>query len=309
MKKHVHHLQHLQHSQIFHKKNTLKISQGNCEKNNNTPLPNSCEENNNQMPYSGCDNIHMRIRLNRAIAATGFCSRRKADDLIDKGRVKINGVPVNKKSIFVTLSDQIEIDNVPLVRPTENIYIMINKPVGVVCTLSDPQHRKTVLDILPDRYKKGRIFPVGRLDFFSEGLLILTNDGELAHKMMHPSMHMTKNYEVIIRDRIDMEKIRQMEKGMLLEDGTRLAPVEATVRYSRDGNTILHLTLYQGINRQIRRMCALLDLVILRLRRIAQGPLRLGNLSSGEARPLKKEELEALEGFLGSKSAIKAKEA
>lgn len=239
-----------------------------------------------------CEN--MRLRLNRAIAQSGLCSRRKADELIFSGKVKVNGMIQINPALQVGPEDRLEVAGKIIERSPALVYLMLNKPVHTVCTASDPQGRQTVLDIIDPRYKNARLYPVGRLDYFSEGLLLLTNDGELANRLMHPRHHLVKIYEVTVRGPVARKQLACMREGMELEDGRKLLPVGATSASLANGNTRLRLELRQGVNRQIRRMCALLGLTILRLRRVAEGPLQLGALAAGQARQLTAEEVASL---------------
>lgn len=233
------------------------------------------------------------MRINQAIAASGLCSRRRADELIAQGRVKVNGELLGNPGLRVTQTDVIEVDGRRLER-SENIYLMLHKPIMTVCTARDPQGRQTVLDLLPPDIRPSRVFPVGRLDYFSEGLLVLTNDGALAQRLAHPRHEKRKLYEVLIRGPVSKAQVQRMQSGMTLKDGTRLPPVRAHAKKTGD-NTLLELELRQGINRQIRRMCADLELVILKLRRVALGSLRLGDLPSGKWRRLTAKEVAALQ--------------
>lgn len=237
------------------------------------------------------------MRLNRAIASSGLCSRRKADELVLGGRVAVNGQIQTSPAVQVCSRDRIEVDRKALDSPAPHVYIKLNKPVQVVCTASDPQHRTTVIDLLPAHLRKLRVFPVGRLDYFSEGLLILTNDGDLAQKLAHPSHQHRKVYEVTVREAVTPAQLAEMKQGMTLLDGTRLAPVEAAISKERDGNTRLALTLRQGVNRQIRRMCEKLGLTILRLKRISQGSIKLGALRPGAWSELTQAEIRTLENL------------
>ena len=184
-------------------------------------------------------------------------------------------------------------------------WLMLHKPVGVVSTARDPEGRRTVLDFVPPAWKGRRLFPVGRLDYFSEGLILLTDDGELAHRLSHPRWHLPRRYEVLVRPGEGASlsaALRRMERGMTLKEGERLAPVEAEQLPSRPDmgkGILLGLTLHQGLNRQIRRMCRDLGLTVLKLRRVSQGPLRLGSLRSGEIRPLEDAEIAALRQAVG----------
>lgn len=238
-------------------------------------------------------------RLNRAIAESGFCSRRKADELIFSGRVSVNGAVETHAGRRVLPEDSIAVDGAPLPGTQSKVYIMLHKPVQVVSTASDPDGRPTVLSLLPREYAGTRLFPVGRLDYFSEGLILLTNDGRLSQRLMHPRHHLPKEYEVIVRDAVTQKALQTMRSGMRLAEGEVLRPVEVTARGMASGCTQLRMILRQGINRQIRRMCRDLGLTILRLRRVAIGPLRLGDLSPGRCRPLRERELAALRQAVG----------
>lgn len=176
---------------------------------------------------------------------------------------------------------------------------MLHKPVQVVSTAADPEGRPTVLSLLPGEYADTRLFPVGRLDYFSEGLILLTNDGQLSQRLMHPRHHLPKCYEVIVRHVVTQKALQTMRSGMRLAEGEVLRPVEVTARSMASGCTLLRMVLRQGVNRQIRRMCRDLNLTILRLRRVAIGPLQLGDLPPGRCRPLRKEELAALRQAAG----------
>lgn len=233
------------------------------------------------------------LRLNKVIAQSGICSRRKADELIAQGRVRVNGAPA-EAGMRVSPHDSVTVDGKPLGHAQEHVYLMLNKPVQVVSTASDPQGRETVLDFVPKKYRGLRLYPVGRLDYFSEGLLILTNDGPLAQQLMHPSCSRGKTYEVLVRGNAPEEALDIMRRGMVLAEGDRTAPVKITAGSTPRGNTALTFTLHQGLNRQIRRMCRDVGLTILRLRRISEGPLRLGNLAAGAVRELTPEEVELL---------------
>lgn len=235
------------------------------------------------------------LRLNKAIAASGLCARRKADELIFAGRVTVDGVTETNPGRRIEPGESIAVDGKPLCRKQEFAYLLLNKPVGTVCTVSDPQERPTVMECLPEPARGLGLFPVGRLDFFSEGLLLLTNDGELANRLTHPRHHVDKVYEVLVRGPVPEQALETMRRGMRLSDGTPLLPVAASRMEGGDGRgTLLRLVLRQGVNRQIRRMCDDLGLTILRLRRVAQGVLRLGALKPGETRVLKQEEVRAL---------------
>ncbi|MDR1776408.1 MAG: rRNA pseudouridine synthase [Desulfovibrio sp.] len=239
------------------------------------------------------------VRLNKAIASTGFCSRRKADALIFSGRVQVNGRPEQNPARSVGIEDKISVDGRPLAQRQVPICVLLHKPVHVVCTAHDPEGRRTVLDCLPESLRGHRLFPVGRLDYFSEGLLLLTNDGALAHRLMHPSRHQAKIYEVLVRGRVGEDALRAMRSGMTLAEGEKLAPIAVRASLDSRGDTLLTLTLHQGVNRQLRRMCRDLNLTILRLKRVSQGILELDGLPVGKARLLDADETSRLRQSLG----------
>jgi 23S rRNA pseudouridine2605 synthase len=245
------------------------------------------------------------MRLNKLLAQSGVCSRRHADELIASGRVSVNGVVVHEMGSRVDpWSDAVAVDGREIAPPGRQtpLYLALNKPVHVVTTASDPQGRRTVFDLLPEPVRRRRPFPIGRLDYMSEGLLLMTTDGELAHRAAHPRHHLEKVYRVEFRGAVPEEATRAIEQGMVLKEGTRLAPVKVEREKPAHGRTILRLTLIQGVNRQIRRMAEELGLTILRLVRIAQGPVQLGSIRPGDYRELTAGEVRALKGKLGMQS-------
>lgn len=243
------------------------------------------------------------MRLNKALASAGLCSRRQADSLIERGSVTVNGHVVTELGCKVnTLEDDISVDGRPLPRAPKNTslsYFLLYKPVQVVTTVHDPEGRQTVMDFLPRAVRGQRLFPVGRLDFFSEGLLLLTNDGELTNRLTHPRWHLPKVYHVKVRGNVTPAKLDIIRRGMRLAEGEQLAPVEVERLYGDASSSVLELTLHQGINRQIRRMCRDLDLIVLRLARVAQGPLELGSLELGQCRALSNAEIRVLRKSVG----------
>lgn len=250
------------------------------------------------------DNVTNGVRLNKAIAAAGLCSRRKADELILAGQVRINGTLEENPARRVLPGDRIAVNDQELAAAQEYYYLLLHKPVQTVCTVNDPEGRPTVMAYLPPEVRHLRLYPVGRLDYFSEGLLLLTNDGELAQRLTHPRHHQPKTYEVLIRGSVPETALAVMRRGMRLDEGQALLPVDVEAKTAENGNTLLRMVLRQGVNRQIRRMCRDLGLTILRLRRVAQGPLALGNLKPGAAKALTTGEVADLRQSVGLPSQV-----
>lgn len=238
-----------------------------------------------------------KIRIQKMIADSGYCSRRKAEELMSKGRVKLNGRPV-KLGDKCGFKDIITIDGERIYMPKKKnfIYIMMNKPRGYVTTVSDELDRRCVMDLLDD--VEERVYPVGRLDRNSEGLLLFTNDGEFANNIMHPSRHITKTYRVTVRPDINDEQLIQLSEGVEI-DGKKTLPATVIVKEKQQGRVVLLITIKEGRNRQIRKMCEAVGLEVARLRRISVGPLRLGMLKPGTWRELTAEELRAIRTAIG----------
>ncbi|WP_319781287.1 pseudouridine synthase [Maridesulfovibrio sp.] len=245
------------------------------------------------------------IRLNKYIASAGLTSRRGADELVQKGKVKINGQLADSPGIQVDPeNDQVEVNGklVQHNQKSKDIYILLHKTIETVTTAKDPQGRKTVLDLLPPEIIKRRVFPVGRLDFYSEGMLLLTTDGELCNRMTHPKWHLPKIYHVTIRGKLSDKEMSVIKNGMFLEDkGELLAPVKIRIISEVGETTKYEMELHQGINRQIRRMFDEFGKTILRLKRVRQGRIELGNLKPGKWRELSDKELTLLKNDLKMK--------
>lgn len=235
-----------------------------------------------------------KIRIQKIIADCGYCSRRKAEDLISKGRVKVNGHPCSLGDKALPNKDIITVDGerIAVPRKKKKLYLMLNKPRGYVTTTSDELDRKCVTELLSGVNE--RVYPVGRLDKNSEGLLLFTNDGEFANNIMHPSKHVGKTYRVTIRPSISDEQLVQLSEGVVLDDGKKTQPATVNVLTEEKGRVVLLITIHEGRNRQIRRMCEAVGVEVARLRRISIGPLRLGMLKPGEYRELTAEELRAI---------------
>lgn len=237
------------------------------------------------------------IRLNKFIAQCGIASRRGADELVFDGKVTINDSIADSPGIKIDpAKDNVTVNGKTIALPghSRDVTILLHKPVETVTTAKDPQGRKTVLDLLSPDLRKLRPFPVGRLDFFSEGLLLLTTDGDLCYRLTHPKFHLPKVYRVTIRGTVPDSAIKIMRKGMTLKEGDKLAPAKVQLKHPVAGAQQFEITLIQGINRQIRRMCEELGLTILRLKRISQGPISLGKLKRGQYRTLNEDETLAL---------------
>ncbi|MCA9817587.1 MAG: pseudouridine synthase [Cyanobacteriota/Melainabacteria group bacterium] len=233
------------------------------------------------------------MRINRALALTGHCSRRKADQLIEEGRVCVNGATVKDFSLSVDLDlDVILVDGRPLA--SKNLqYMILHKPKDVITTCDDPGGRRAILDILPGHLK--HLKPVGRLDRNSEGLLILTNDGDLAQKLAHPSTHIWKTYKVTVKGNVRDRDLETLVEGVELSGG-RTLPARLKLIARENEKTIFEISIREGKNRQIRRMCAQLGYPVNRLVRVAIGRLQLKPLAPGEWRLLSREEIEKLCG-------------
>lgn len=233
-------------------------------------------------------------RIQKVMAEQGLCSRRAAEQIILEGRVKINGHPARLGDKMDVNRDTMMIDGerIRLVKKQEYHYLMLHKPRGFVTTTSDERGRKTVMDLLADY--PVRVFPVGRLDKDSEGLLLLTNDGAFANLMMHPSHGVSKLYRVTVHPRADEGQVVALSKGVTLDDGTTTQPAVVNVVVDEPGRTVLEMTIKEGKNRQIRRMCEAVGLEVVRLRRSAMGAVKLGMLQPGQYRELSKSEVAAL---------------
>ena len=227
-------------------------------------------------------------RLQKLIARAGVCSRRAAEDLITAGRVTVDGQIVRELGAKADTNQKIRVDGKPLHFDTEKIYLLLNKPRGYVSTAHDDRGRKTVLDLLGENFR-GRVYPVGRLDLNSEGLLILTNDGDLTNALIHPRYEVAKTYRARISGDVTEEKLDLLRAGIELDDGLT-APAEV---YLLDANTV-EVTIHEGRNRQVRRMFAAVGCDVKRLRRIKFAGLTLDGLKVGKWRSLTAAEVAAL---------------
>lgn len=230
----------------------------------------------------------MEQRLQKIIASSGYCSRRAAEKLIEDGRVAVNGKVALLGSGADDVRDAITIDNIPLSKTEQRTYIILNKPRGYLSTMSDDKGRPTVADLTKD--VGVRVYPVGRLDYDSEGLLIMTDDGLMAQSLMHPSGGTSKTYEVRVSGQ-DIEKAIELLRTPLVIEGYKIRPAEVRLLRTSENSSLLSITISEGKNRQIRKMCELVGLNVLRLKRVSEGSLKLGSLPLGKWRYLDESEL------------------
>lgn len=233
----------------------------------------------------------MKERLQKILSARGLASRRAAEEWIRAGRVRVNGEVCALGASADPDVDRIELDGRPIPVQPKKIYLMLNKPCGYITTLSDEKGRKTAASLINCGC---RVYPVGRLDRDSEGLLLFTNDGRLADRLMHPRGSVDKQYEVTVEG--DWHAGERLLARSIELDGYRIAPPQVRLLQGAGNRAIFEITIHEGRNRQIRRMCEAAELRVVRLRRIAEGSLRLGTLPNGKWRPLTKEEIEQLYG-------------
>ena len=232
------------------------------------------------------------IRLQKYLAQRGVASRRGAEEMILAGRVSVNGRRAGVGMSVDPENDLVAVDGKKLAQQKDKLaYLMLHKPRGYVTTMNDLHAARTVSELVAGY--PARLFPVGRLDKDSEGLLLMTNDGALANALMHPASHIAKVYRVTLRGAVSDEQRDKLSTGMLL-DGRRTQPIELRVLLEEPGRTVLQLTLREGRNRQIRRMCEALNLEVARLKRTAIGPVKLGVLPAGQWRELTAQEVQRL---------------
>ena len=234
----------------------------------------------------------MPDRLQKILAHAGVASRRVAEQMIREGRVSVNGTVVTKLGTKADIHrDTIKVNGKLIVADVSNVYLMINKPRGYLTTLKDTKGRPIVTDLLEDI--PDRVFPIGRLDYDSEGLLFLTNDGDFAHRIQHPKFEITKTYRVKIRGSLSSEERSKIRKGTRLDDG-EFIPVHVSIKKMNPGSCWLELTINEGRNRVIRRFFDTLGHPVTRLIRVAIGDLHLDDLPQGEFRYLQKREVQRL---------------
>ncbi|MBQ9914865.1 MAG: rRNA pseudouridine synthase [Clostridia bacterium] len=234
------------------------------------------------------------MRLQKYIALCGVASRRSAEDLISAGKVSVNGTVVTELGTKIDPEkDRVTVGGKVLRSQEKKVYIMLYKPKGYVTTAKDNFDRDKVTDLIPQSL--GRLYPVGRLDYDSEGLLLLTNDGDFTFRLTHPSHEVAKSYLVRIIGEISEDAVEQLRKGVVI-DGRMTLPAKVSVKKCEEGKSTLLITITEGRNRQVRKMCAAVGHQLLRLCRVAEGPVKLSGLKPGEWRHLTKEEIALLGG-------------
>jgi pseudouridine synthase len=239
----------------------------------------------------------MKIRLNKYLALAGIASRREADRMISEGRVSVNGEMVDMLGIQVDgEKDKVEVDGKSVKPMKSEVYVILNKPPGYLVTAKDPFQRPTIMNLLPSM--KTRIFPVGRLDFDSEGLLLLTNDGDLANRLMHPSYQVIKEYRIRVKPKPDMSALATLQKGISL-DGKKTAPAKFRILTTTVKGTLLMAKIHEGRKRELRRMFEYMGFRVLALKRVKLGNLHLGHLKKGKWRHLTRDEVARLKKKVG----------
>jgi len=236
------------------------------------------------------------VRLHKILADAGVASRRKGEDLILAGKVSVNNKVIRELGIMADPAyDRIRVDGKPLPKPSPKVYYLLYKPRGVITTLHDPEGRPIIKDLIPR--VKAKIFPVGRLDYDAEGLLLLTNDGEVAMRLAHPRYRVPRTYLVKVKGVLSSEEMARLEKGVMLADG--MSPSLKVKPMGRlQKNSLLRVTLHEGRNRVIKRTFEAIQHPVVRLKRIGFASLTLEGLQPGEYRPLLSEEIEQLRGLI-----------
>lgn len=232
-----------------------------------------------------------KMRINKYIAQAGICSRRKADELIANGNVKINGAVLKEPGYEVTDGDKVEVNGTQISAKQKAEYVLINKPLGMVTTVSDDKERLTVMDVVADI--DARLFPVGRLDYNTSGALLMTNDGEMAYRLTHPKHEVYKTYRARVAGILSNEKAARLRKGVDI-GGFVTSPAKVNIIKGTQHSTIVEISIHEGKNRQVRKMFAAVGNPVQELERIAIGEIRLGHLKPGHYRKLTREEVEYL---------------
>ena len=235
-----------------------------------------------------------KMRLQKYLALCGVASRRSAEVLITDGRVKVNGQVVTELGTKVTKKDKVTFDGKEITYENEKIYIAVNKPTGYLSSVSDDRGRKTVVDLVKDEFSE-RLYPVGRLDYDTEGLIFLTNDGDFTYAVTHPKHNINKTYEAIIRGKLTEDEIFTLCKGVNI-DGFITSPALLDIVSEEKDKSTVHITIHEGKNRQVRKMFDAVGHRVLKLKRISVGKVKLGNLKVGKWRELTEKEINSLRG-------------
>ncbi|MDF2890831.1 MAG: rluB1 [Clostridia bacterium] len=234
----------------------------------------------------------MEERLQKVMAELGVASRRKCEELILQGRVKVNGQTVTELGTKVDKQNAvIHVDDIQITNKTDKVYILLNKPIGYITSVQDQFDRPTVLDLVSEIGV--RVYPVGRLDYDTEGLLILTNDGDLTYKITHPRHNVTKTYTARVSGHVSEDAIEIFKKGIFIED-YKTAPAKLEIIKYLDNGTIVNITIHEGKNRQVRKMCDAIGHKVVALKRMSIGSLMLNDLKTGQWRYLNNDEIEYL---------------
>ncbi len=232
-----------------------------------------------------------KVRLQKFLAESGVASRRKSEELIEQGKVKVNGVTATIGDKVNPKKDTVTVSGKKIIKKKSFTYILLHKPRGFITTMSDEMNRKCVAELIKDVPE--RVYPVGRLDRDSEGMLLFTNDGAFANAMTHPTRHVPKIYRVTVRPSISEEQLTKLTTGVIIDD-RKTAPAEVRVVTKEENRVVLEIILYEGRNRQIRKMCEEVGLEVARLKRTAIGSIKLGMLKQGAYRQLTDDEVRKL---------------
>lgn len=224
----------------------------------------------------------MKMRIHKYLAHAGVASRRHAETMVAEGKVTVNGKIVSVGKVIESDMDEVAVEGKKVKIDQILVYYLLNKPRGVVSAVTDPDGRRTVVTLVPGGH---RLYPVGRLDYDSEGLMLLTNDGDLAYKITHPKYEINKTYHVLVKGVMNEKSIGYLEQGVTIE-GQKTAPAEVSIAEAQANNTWLDITIHEGRNRQIRKMCEAVGYPVMRLIRTKLGPWELGDLASGKFQAL-----------------------